>query len=189
MGFIINTAQPAFAVSGGSITAVTSAFKKPIVATEEEVEEEERRCFDGYGVDLAVKEEIDKLVFKYAFAENSTGANDEARLCLKSIAGTHWDMCENYEEYISKLAKVWDKRVQDGAKPLKVNVVLPEEDAMVGEKGMRYFEACWAQEKCGTGIEVRIEKTKETDHDSTANAQEGYLGRMFQALKEGESVL
>ena len=107
MNFMVSTAHPTLAVSGGAFTFMTSAFKGKS-KTASQREEEERKCLDGYGMPLELKEELDKAIFKYAFAENSTGGNDEARLCLKSVSGTSWDVCDNYEECVKTLAEAWD---------------------------------------------------------------------------------
>jgi hypothetical protein len=181
-GFILNTAQPSFAVSGGAITAVTSALK-PKAVTEEKKKEEVKKCLEGFGMSLQLKAEVDKLMFKYAFEEDTKGANDEARLCLKSVPGTDWDACEDYEKCVRNFAEVWGKKVKEGGPNMKVNIVLPEEDMMVGEKGMRYFEHCWREENRGEGIEVEILKLKGTNHDSTANAGEGAIEKMISELK------
>jgi hypothetical protein len=181
-GFIINNAQPAFAVSGGAVTAASSAFRSK-TASQEREEELARECLQGYGIPLALKEEVDKLIFKYGFQESTTGANDEARLCLKSVAGIGWDTCEDYEQYVSVLSGVWGKRLEEGRPKLRISIVLPEEDIMVGEKGMAYFENCWAKERYGKGIEVEITKLEGADHDSTASPPAGAVGRMFAEVK------
>jgi pimeloyl-ACP methyl ester carboxylesterase len=181
-GFMINSAQPVFAVSGGAITAASSAFKSK-VATQEQKDEEARKSLEGYGIPLDVKKEIDKLIFKYGFEENTRGANDEARLCLKSTSGTSWHACDDYEEYVKNLAEVWENRVQDGGRKLKVKIVLPGDDHMVGEKGMRYFENCWKGESCGNGIVVKVQKIEAADHDSTADPIKGAIGEMFAEVK------
>ena len=36
---------------------------------------------------------------------------------------------------------------------MRVRIVLAEEDVMIGEKWKEYFKECWAQDKCGRGIE------------------------------------
>lgn len=182
MNFLINTAQPSFAVSGSSFTLVTSAFKNK-VATQTQREEESRKCLDGYGITLELKEKLDRTVFKYAFAENTTGANDEARLCLKSVSGSSWEACDNYEECVKTLADVWDVRVADGGTPLRVDIFLPEEDIMVGEKGMKYFQECWKEESRGKGVKVECVTWKGTDHDTTTSPANGAIGRMLSVVK------
>jgi hypothetical protein len=187
MSFVVNTVQPTFAVSGGAFTLATSAFKDKVAAKKQK-EEEASKCLNGYGWPLDVKEEVDKAVFKYGFAENSIGANDEARLCLKSVSGVSWDACDDYEKCVKDLAEAWDKRVSEGGKPLRVDIFLPEEDMMVGNKGMTYFENCWKEENCGKGMKVQCVRLKGTDHETTTNASNEGIGKMISVVKGLPSV-
>jgi hypothetical protein len=182
MSFMMNTLQPTFAVSGGAFTMVTSTFKDQ-VKTEKQKEEDAKKCLEGYGLPLDVKDELDGLIFKYVFAENTEGANDEARLCLRSVPGISWDAAEDYEECVKVLAEAWGRRVEEGGKPLSVSVHLPEEDIMVGDKGMMYFEECWKEENKGRGMKVECTRWKGTDHETTSSASHGAVGRMYSLVK------
>lgn len=186
MNFVMNSASPAFAFSGGAITAVSETMK-PKRKTREKKVEEKRKCMEGYGLEVEVKQEVDRRIMKWAFMEQSVGANDEARLCLKSVAGTDWLACEDLPDYVKDVAAVWETRVKEGRKGLKINLVFPEDDILVGPKGIRYFEDCWLRKKCGPGVEVGVEHMKGADHDSTASSSEGYIGRMFREIAGGES--
>ncbi|KAF4633243.1 hypothetical protein G7Y89_g4874 [Cudoniella acicularis] len=172
--FLINSS--ALAASGGAISSITSLFGK-----KKSIEEQERKCQEGYGIPLVVKDELSKLGFKYLFAENTRGGNDEARLCLKSVEGEcGWDACEDYVELVENLAKVWKARTEDGEKPkLKVKVLFAADDMMIGVKGRRYFQECWTQEKCGSGIEVECVVTEDTDHESLIDPAKGFVGQVF----------
>lgn len=182
--FFLNTASPVLGASSGAITSFSSIFSSN-VAREESKEEEERKCLAGFGVKTDVKTEIDKLIFKYIFAENAKGGNDEARLCLKSVEGCSWDACEDYQVLVEKLKLFWEERVSgnEGRGKLRVKIVFAEEDAMIGEKGRRYFEECWAKEKCGEGIEVELVEQKDGDHESTYDPSRENLEDIFAAVK------
>jgi hypothetical protein len=149
-------------------------------------EEEERKCREAFGMSGDVKREYEKLMFKFVFEENTKGANDEARLCLKSTEGCGWLACEDYPEFVKDLRESWENRVDRNGKKLRVRIVLPEEDAMVGKKGKEYFKECWTQEKCGRGVEVECVQIKGTDHDNVTSPENGALGPIFLAAK-GES--
>jgi hypothetical protein len=60
---------------------------------------------EGFGISMDVKKEVDRLVFKYPFEENTVGANDEALLCLKSTIRKDWNACEDYAECVTNLAE------------------------------------------------------------------------------------
>jgi hypothetical protein len=86
---------------------------------------------------MDLKKEVDRLVFKYLFEENTVGGNDEAQLCLKSTIRTGWDACEDYEECVTNFADAWERKMDEGAgiSKLLVKIFLPEEDLMIAEKG------------------------------------------------------
>lgn len=179
---MIQKAGPSFASSFGALSTVTGLFK----SEEEEAkkrEEEERKCVECYGMTLKEKEELDKVVFKFAFAECTKGGNDEARLCLKSVEGCHWDACEDYEECVLKLKESWEKRVQEGGRKLRVNILFGKEDAMIGVKGRKYWEDCWTDEKCGGGMEVSSKEVGMGGHDSVLDYTMGGPQEMYDAVK------
>ena len=180
--FMIRRVQPTFALSGGVSQAVSMPFKNKF-ASEEQKKEEERKCLEAYGVSLDVKEEINKAVFKYGFVENTEGGNDEARMLLKSVKGLSWGAFEDYEVCVAALAETWDKKVGEGARPLSISVALPEEDMMIGDKGMQYFENVWREENRGKGIQVEVIRWKGTDHETAVDASSGGMGKMFELVK------
>lgn len=137
------------------------------------------------GLPFEVVEEIKRLFFKFQVAENTKGGNDEARLCLKLGAGTEWGACEDYAVYVSDLGKVWEERVkrEGGRAKLGVWIVFPEEDIMIGRKGMKVFEGFWTEERCGAGVDVHVETVLGADHDSTVMVTEGVMGKMYERVK------
>jgi hypothetical protein len=190
--FFASEAQPAFAASGGVFESIRSAgngimsifsASKGKERAKEKKAEEEKKCLECYGVSYAVEYEIVKQNVDWAFAEDTSGGNDEARMCLRSTAGTEWGACEDYEACIKLLAGMWEERVKEGGKPLMVNIVLPEEDILVGKKGMRYFEECWGKERCGSAIEVEVQRVDGANHDSTIGMMTGEMGKLFARVK------
>jgi len=152
------------------------------------VEEKEMKCEETYGMSLSVKKEVEKLMRQYIFEENTKGANDEARLCLKSTEGCGWDACEDYPEFVKNLKQSWEKKTNEEPEKekLKVKIVFAEEDALIGKKGMEYFKECWTQEKCGRGIDVECVQTEGTDHDSVIDPEKGVMQSILSTAKENE---
>jgi hypothetical protein len=184
MGFILNRVKPTLGTSSGALSSMAGLWKsKESVRVSRE--EEEMRCREGCGMSADVKKELEKLTMKYVFEENTKGANDEARLCLKSTDGCAWGACEHYPQFVKNLKESWESRVDGGGEQLKVRIIMPEEDALIGEKGKEYFRECWTQEKCGRGIEVGCDEIKGADHDTILNTEEGLLGPIFNAAKGG----
>lgn len=183
--FGVTRAGPALGTSSGAFSALTGWFRTSGVERGRRGEEEERKCREAFGITGEVRKEVEKTMFRYVFEENTKGANDEARLCLKSTEGCGWLACEDYPEFVKSTKDTWEHRIDanDGAGKLRVRIVLPQEDAMVGEKGKEYFKECWKQEKCGRGIEVECVQIKGTDHDSVTNPENGILESLFSAAK------
>ena len=191
-GFMINSAMPSFAASSGILTAVSNWFGsvKTVETNPETLKKDkeyfEKVCMQSYGISMDVQKELNKLVMKYAFAEECSGGNDEARLCLKSIEGSDWGVLDDYPSYIAKLREAWEKKVQEGGEKLTVRILLAEEDVMIGEKGMKYLEGCWTKKKCGkVGIDVETVTLEGTDHDSVLDPARGAMGEVYAALREG----
>ena len=181
--FIIRRASPVFEASSGAFSSLPSIFPSTNATNKEKQEEESRRCLQGFGIPLEVREANSKSTFKRIFAEDTKGVNDEARLCLKSTEGTNWLACEDYKEYVKELGREWQGKITDAASKLKVDIVLPEEDIMVGKKGMQYFEDCWNSEAFGPGIEVSCVRVKGADHESAIHPANEAIVRMFERAK------
>jgi hypothetical protein len=188
--FIINRASPTLASSSGVLSASMGLFrsKSAIEKQSEKAKAEEKSCQEGYGMSMPVWKEVERLTGKYIFAENTKGANDEARLCLKSTEGCSWDDCEDYVEFVRSLKERWEEEVDGngGKGRLRVNILFAEEDLMIGVKGKEYFENCWTQEKCGRGIKVKCVETKCTDHDSVTSPEKGYMSSILAAANRGQ---
>ncbi|KAI9647311.1 hypothetical protein NHQ30_003696 [Ciborinia camelliae] len=164
--FIVNNATPTIASSGVAFAAFKSSFASEI-GTATQREAAQQKCQERYGVSIETKKEMDSLLFKWAFLEDTTGLNDEARLCLKKTDDCSWDACEDYEEMVKNLVEMWTQRVErNQSAMLEVKIYLPEQDILIGEKGKEYFRKCWASESWIAGIKVNCEQLEGTDHDT-----------------------
>lgn len=175
----------AFNASQGLLRAIKSPFQKKSTAEEDEEEEEEfnAKCLESHGVPAIVLSAICGQQQKYLFAEDMSGGNDETRLVLRVTKNAHWGPAEDLREYVKALSERW--KGKEGREKLKVCIVFPEEDALVGEKGMRYFEDCWKDgDGEGRAIEVEVRRMEETDHDSViADEFSGAMREMIERLK------
>ncbi|ESZ93091.1 hypothetical protein SBOR_6521 [Sclerotinia borealis F-4128] len=165
--FIVNNAAPMIASSGGAFAAIKSFLSTPETAAATQREAAEQKCREGYGVSIETKKEMETLLLKWAFLEDTSGINDEARLCLKKTDHCSWDACEDYEEMVKNLVEMWTQRVERNQSAiLEVKIYLAEEDMMTGEKGKEYFRKCWTSKDWVSGIKVSCEQLKGTDHDT-----------------------
>lgn len=168
---------------------MTNLFKPPAIREEsnQKRDKKEQDCKDRFGVSLEVKDELFKIVNNFFFeGENTTGGNDEARLCLKTIPGTSWDRCEVYPTFVQELKVVWEERAKEGSKKLRLRIAFGEgEDFMIGKKGMDYFKEQFEQVKCGDGVEVEVVEEKGADHDSIIDPMFDSMKGLFDRVKEG----
>ena len=189
VGLIANQVSPTLASSSGGVTALAGFLsgKKDENEAKRRGEEEERKCEEAYGMSLRVKRELEKMMRKYIFEENTKGANDEARLCLKSTEGCGWDACQDLPAFLEDLKRSWEEKTAgEGGRTgkLRVKILLAEQDALIGKKGMEYVKECWTQEKCGRGIDVACVQTEGTDHDSIVNPDKGVMQTILSSAKE-----
>lgn len=129
-----------------------------------------------------VQTELGKLVARFIFEEQTTGANEEALQCLRK--GAPWGVCDNYADFIKSF--VQQERNREPQPPtnckLTVKAYFAESDSMIGKKGQSYFE------KCFQGFEDTILFDSSTvmgeDHDSLCFSPE-ILAKIF---KDGKTV-
>jgi pimeloyl-ACP methyl ester carboxylesterase len=190
--FLAITAAPVFESSSGVLSAfaATSSNLMPRSKDKEKLkkidrEEEDKVYQKAFGMTREEHEMTFKLIVKYIFAEDTTGANHEALLCLKKggVAGTSmWGICEDYGAFVPALADVWKNRSDPGTR-LKVEAYFAESDMMIGQKGQNYFEECWNEENCGDAIAFEAISTIGTDHDSVGDPMNGAIERIIREAK------
>jgi hypothetical protein len=174
--FLLLKASPAFASSGIVVTKASNVISSGIGGDGENNSMEigkNRRCIEkDYGLSWDVQAELDGLVMKFMFEENTVGANSEALQCLRkgSDGGKTWGKCEDYEVYVRELVTLERSRYEGGAGQLKVRAYFAGNDSMIGKKGQEYVEECWGGKE-GTGAfedVLNFESTTfaELEHDS-----------------------
>ncbi|KAL2070844.1 hypothetical protein VTL71DRAFT_13870 [Oculimacula yallundae] len=166
IGGIVKTGIPTFQASSTVFSNVTNLFKN---SRREEIslEGREKACQESFGTSLAVYKELTNNCGALIFNEDTTGGNDEARLCMKSVAGTSWDRCEVYPTFVLDLKVEWEKRAKENGTKLKLDIIWGEgNDALIGAAGMKYFKECFKQENCGEGVEVEVSEIPGASHDT-----------------------
>lgn len=197
IGFIVKKALPnpvvsssigAFGASSGILSSVGSLWSGERMSKEEkkaEAETGEKRCMELCGYGLEMKKLLGEKSVQYAFAENTQGGNDEARLCLKSVPNIDWDAYESLPTLMAHLKEVWTQKVQrDGCAGLKLQLVFGESDIMIGNKGRKYFEESWVNEDFGNAVKVEVMEVKGGDHDSVVDPMMGAVELMMSLAKE-----
>ena len=99
--FFLLQAAPAFASSGAVVKKVTNAISLNDTSSQDNSHQEKQRRHieEVYGVSRDMQVELDNLMFKYMFEENTVGANSEALQCLRKEPYNTWGKCEDYEPF------------------------------------------------------------------------------------------
>jgi hypothetical protein len=143
--FINNKVMPSASWSGGLLSSAASLFSSSastdIPGTEISAS---TTPAERYGVDGETAKAIDELSMKYRFAEDITGVNDEAKLCLRKCEDADWGEAQDYAACIRSIAqneRTLQQQNPGGAK-LKVQAFFSDSDIMIGKRGQEYFEQC-----------------------------------------------
>lgn len=162
--FINQRVSPSLSWSGGAISSAANMFQN--ASGEEDGQSDTMAKL--LGVSNEVAKEAERLQGKFFFAEDTTAANEDARLCLKMGGTKLWGACENYPQFFRDLAKE-EKERQDASASnvgLTIRVFYAESDIMIGKGGQKYFEECWSQEGLPGQIDYRSKELPGTDHET-----------------------
>ena len=122
---------------------------------------------------------------KFRFAEDTTGVNDEAKLCLRKCEDADWGEGQDYVACIRSIAqneRMLQQQDPGGAK-LKVEAFFSGSDIMIGKRGQEYFEQCWRQDVCKESLEFATKTYPDTNHDSVImDYKKGALRDVFEKV-------
>lgn len=185
VGGVVTMGIPSFQASSTVFGNITNLFKDDQKQARSR-ESEEKLARENYGVSSAVQTAVAKNIGKFLFEENTSGGNDEARLCLRNGPGTSWDRCEVYPTFVLKLKVEWEERLKQTGQRLQLDVVFGEgSDSMIGTKGMNYFKECIKQENCGEGIEVKISEIAGAGHDTVIDPGFSPMRELLDKVRAG----
>lgn len=184
--FINTKIMPVASFSGGLFSASASIFKPPATTDIPGAESEsDADLAKKYGVDVETAKAIGDLYMKFAFAEDTTAANDEAKLCLRKAADVDWDAALDYMACVRRIAeaeRALRQHTPDAPK-LRVEGLFASSDVMSGKKGQDYFERCWRQEGVEQSITFLSKTYEETNHDSVIlDRKRGALKDVFDSV-------
>ncbi|KAK2629427.1 hypothetical protein QTJ16_000247 [Diplocarpon rosae] len=187
-GSIVTKGAPAINFSAGALTATTNMLRGCRSSENSKYADgqRERDCKERFGIGQDVKAALLAMANSLFWEEETSGGNDEARLCLKSVPGTSWDRCEVYPTFVRNLNFDWEKRANQYGRKLRIKIVFGEgADLMVGHKGMKYFMNCFEPEKLGNGIEVEQWTQMGADHDTVIDPSFDSMKQLYDRVKEG----
>lgn len=137
---------------------------------------------DKYGTTEELGKEIERLKMFYIFQEDTTGVNEDARLCLKKGGPGLWGACEDYAECIRNFIKPEQDRAQSRPNQvrLKIHAYFASSDVMIGKHGQEYFEQIWRQPGVEDFVDFESTTLDKTNHDSVVlDPKNGALESVF----------
>lgn len=162
-GFINSKVTPAVAFSGGLLSSSTPAFlssSSSMTGSEPQAGSYEDAA-EKYEVDLETAKAVRSLQVKYSQAEETTAANEEAKLCLQKCKEADWGIVGDYKACMRSIAQ------QDrGGVKLRVDAGFASSDVIIGKGGQVYFEECWRQEGLSGGVDFQSCMFEGTNHDT-----------------------
>jgi hypothetical protein len=135
-----------------------------------------------FGVDEKTAKAMDKLCTKYKFAEDITGVNDEAKLCLRRCQKADWGRAHDYAACIGSIVQreASFQLEHPGGAELRVEAYFSGSDVMSGKRGQEYFEQCWRQQQCRGRMSFTSKTYPKANHDSILiDYQQGALRDAF----------
>lgn len=189
-GFVATKILPSFAASGGlmeSVASSTHVLGGSKSKKQKEDDDDDAESMELYGMTCVQKKEVSNLGLKFMFAEETSGANDEALLCLRkgTESDVGWGICEDYAAFVPKLAEKWKgvSENQDDPPKFRMQAYFASSDVMSGEGGQNYFQHCWEKEKCGDAIEFLGTVVENTSHDNIGFPEKGVLENVLREAK------
>ncbi|KAG8625847.1 hypothetical protein KVT40_006248 [Elsinoe batatas] len=140
---------------------------------------------EQYGFDEEISKLIEKLSTEYQLAENNTGANEEAKLCLRKCDDAAWGDAADYKGCIRRIvaieATIHQNRGGDGK--LKIESYFAASDLLVAKGGQTYFEQCWRDQNTDSAVDFTSTTMPDTDHDSVlADLRKGAVKTIFEQI-------
>lgn len=157
-----------------SLTFLSGMIPKPSIISSssggrkksERDRDEARRVAECYGLEGGkdARQKLTEKCVKRLFAEETKGASEEARLCLKTDSSSSsrsslWGVCEDYAVFVKNLALMLrgglggggDQQQSRENRFLHVRAFFAENNSLVGKDGKRYFDSCWKDQSQGEG--------------------------------------
>lgn len=193
--FINTQIAPSVAWSGGVFSS-TAALLSSVTSVESLGVEASTSTtpLEQYGIDDDTANLIKKLSLKYQFAENTAGANEEVKLCLRKCSNADWGEVLDKADYSCCIRKIAANEAgfavhDSNTSKLTIEAFFAGSDVLVSKKGQRYFEQCWQSEDVKAKVKFTTSTLPETDHDSVlVDVKNGGLKKAFARVVEVSST-
>ncbi|OJJ72210.1 hypothetical protein ASPBRDRAFT_196316 [Aspergillus brasiliensis CBS 101740] len=175
--FVVTKAAPSLTASVDILSSMGGISRAP----EEGVDGPELSADE---LNSRTAEKLEDLCIEYIFLEDTTGFNDETVVCLKKAPGL-WGACEDLPVYIRGLVQAEERYKQSHPeeKPLEIKAIFAEKDGMIGPKGQKYFEDCFANADLKSVVTFESVMEKGTTHDSLWASETGAFLKMLKDIQ------
>lgn len=167
--FINDKVMASASWSGGLLSSTTSLFSSSTGSDDSGTNSStSTTSAERFGVDEQTAKAIDRLSVKYKFAEDTSGINDEARLCLQKCADGDWGEAHDYADCIKSILRNEHTLTQQHPErpKLKVAAYFSGSDVMIGKRGEEYFKQCWQQSNWQEMIDFSTQTFPKANHDT-----------------------
>ena len=189
-GFIVSKIAPTLSFSGGlfSTTAALVGGPKDVDSSIQAGSLED--AAEKYGVDVETAKILGSLAVKFNLAEDTTGANEEAKLCLMKGGKANWGALADYESCFQSIVTGETSRVRAGEVKLRMEAAFASSDVIIGKGGQEYFEKCWTREGVSGGVDFESRMCEGTDHDGVLiDFHKGALKGFFESVARRQTPL
>ncbi|KAM0263179.1 hypothetical protein ACHAQJ_001334 [Trichoderma viride] len=173
---------PALATSGTIVTKASNLFSSSNGNSTGQERNRQKLAVE-YGLPKDLQVQLELLLSKRIFQENTVGADSEALQCLRKGEGWSWGECDNYGDFVKTLVRTERQKQQSdsntgGNTKLKIRAYFAENDAMIGSGGQQYIENCWGENTFSDVLDFDSIMMVGTDHDSVLQSIE-VLEKLF----------
>jgi hypothetical protein len=182
-GFVASKVAPTLSFSGGLFSSTATLFGGPKNTDSPVQTGSPEDAAEKYGVDVETAKIMGSLAVKFNLAEDTTGANEEAKLCLMKGRKADWGALADYEACVRFIADRERERVQAGEVKLRIEAAFASSDVIIGKGGQEYFEKCWRREGIADGVDFASRTCEGTDHDGVLiDFHKGALKGFFKSV-------
>jgi hypothetical protein len=189
-GFIVSKIAPTLSISSGLFSSTAALVGGGPKDTDSPIQAgSPEDAAEKYGVDIETAKIMRSLAVKFNLAEDTTGANEEAKLCLMKGGKADWGALADYEACVQSSADREKERVQAGEVKLRMEAAFASSDVIIGKGGQEYFEKCWRREGIADGVDFASRTCEGVDHDGVlVDFHKGALKGFFESVAKRHVV-
>ena len=189
-GFIVSKVVPSLSFSGGLFSSTAALLGGGPKDTDSPIQAgSPEDAAEKYGEDVETAKIMRSVVVKFNLAEDTTGANEEAKLCLMKGGKADWGALADYEACVQSIAGRERERVQAGEVKLRMEAAFASSDVIIGKGGQEYFEKCWRREGIADGVDFASRTCEGVDHDGVlVDFHKGALRGFFESVAKRHVV-